>query len=84
VLEFGRPRASAQPCAAPQGEAQGAGPMVVTASFCEGRRSLNAATLTAPDLAGPSSPGFSDAMAGLLAKLYPVEAKRFVFLRGDD
>jgi hypothetical protein len=85
VLEFGQPRATAGACTAPRGGGAGDGALVVTAILCRGDRATSTATLTAPDLAGPSSPGFTDAMALLFRKLLPIQLKpRFRFFGAHD
>jgi hypothetical protein len=74
VFEFGGVSGGQASCRAPRGAAQAAGAdMQIAATLCLGSGDVSNATLRAPGVAGPSSPGYEPAVHALLHELLTPE-----------
>ncbi|MGF1659621.1 MAG: hypothetical protein ACFCUS_09325 [Rubrimonas sp.] len=74
VFEFGGAAGGQASCRAPRGSAQAPGAdMQIAATLCQGSGDVSTATLRAPGVAGPSSPGYEAAVRALLRELLTPE-----------
>lgn len=78
VLEFGTAPGSNLSCTQPRGSAL-SGPMVLTATLCNGPSYISTATMRSDTLRGPSDPAFAGAMNRLMIALLPPEPAKVEF-----
>lgn len=78
VLEFGTAPGTNLSCTQPRGSAL-TGPMVLTATLCNGTSYISTATMRGDTLRGPSDPAFAGAMNRLMLALLPPEPAKVEF-----
>lgn len=82
VLEFGAPYSGDTSCRSPRGNATSGG-LLVSATICSGAYSYATATVRDPDVQGPSSPGYDQAMNQLMLGLTARDRRRTFDIRED-